>query len=294
MRSSDIEPRVARGWTFVLGMVLFASCSGSRAPTRDAGTDAPPADSGADVSTDGGDAPSADAGPFTCDPDAMPEPNAGLVEEPGTGGCPPGMILVADTPAYCIDRYEAALVLAADGSPWSPYFNPGTTAVRAVSLAGAVPQAYIDELQAAAACVAAGKRLCTDAEWLRACRGPAGTTYPYGDTRMPGVCNDARAVHPAVEYFGTSDPSIYTMLNHPCLDQLPDSLDRTGANAGCVTAEGAFDMMGNLHEWTSDPAGTFRGGYYVDTMLNGNGCLYVTTAHDTSYWDFSTGFRCCY
>jgi len=31
--------------------------------------------------------------------------------------------------------------------------------------------------------------------------------------------------------------------------------------------------MGNLEEWTSDTAGTFRGGYYVDTT--------------------STGFRCC-
>ena len=34
-------------------------------------------------------------------------------------------------------------------------------------------------------------------------------------------------------------------------------------------------------------------GYYVDTVINGNGCLYATTAHATSYWDYSTGFRCC-
>ena len=52
-------------------------------------------------------------------------------------------------------------------------------------------------------------------------------------------------------------------------------------------------MMGNLHEWTSDPAGTFRGGFYVDTVINGDGCLYRTTAHDVSYHDYSTGFRCC-
>src|SRR5262249_30614148 len=137
---------------------------GDAAPA-DAGADTDAgADAGADVSTDGGDAAPADAGPFTCNPDAMPEPNAGLVEQPGTGGCPPGMTLIADTPTFCIDRYEASLVVAADGSPWSPYFNPGTTAVRAVSLAGAVPQAYIDGLQAAAACASAGKRLCTDAE----------------------------------------------------------------------------------------------------------------------------------
>ena len=66
-----------------------------------------------------------------------------------------------------------------------------------------------------------------------------------------------------------------------------------GARDECVTAEGAFDMMGNLHEWTADPAGTFRGGFYVDTAINGNGCLYATTAHDVSHWDYSTGFRCC-
>ena len=35
------------------------------------------------------------------------------------------------------------------------------------------------------------------------------------------------------------------------------------------------------------------GGFYVDTQINGNGCLYATTAHDTGHWDYSTGFRCC-
>ena len=53
-----------------------------------------------------------------------------------------------------------------------------------------------------------------------------------------------------------------------------------------------FDMMGNLHEWTSDPTGTFRGGFYVDTVNNNPGCLYRTTAHTTPHWDYSTGFRC--
>jgi hypothetical protein len=110
---------------------------------------------------------------------------------------------------------------------------------------------------------------------------------------MPGVCNDARSKHPAVEYFMTTDSSIYSKLGHPCLNQLPDGLDRTGTNPGCVTAEGVFDMMGNLHEWTSASAGTFRGGFYVDTKINGNGCLYATTAHDTGHSDYSTGFRCC-
>ena len=44
---------------------------------------------------------------------------------------------------------------------------------------------------------------------------------------------------------------------------------------------------------TSDPGGTFRGGFYVDTAVNGPGCTYRTTAHSASYSDYSTGFRCC-
>ncbi len=226
----------------------------------------------------------------TCEPAAHPLPNVGLGEGPGTGGCPDGMDRVED---FCVDRYEASLVTYPDALPVSPYFNPGAALVMAVSVAGAVPQGYIDQMQAWDACAAAGKRLCTDTEWLRACRGPTSTTYPYGDTLDLGACNDHRDQHPAIEYFMTTEDWIWSELGHPCLNQLDDGLDVTGANADCVTTEGAFDMMGNLHEWTADPNGTFRGGFYVDTMFNGAGCEYATTAHDVSHWDYSTGFRCC-
>lgn len=234
--------------------------------------------------------------PMSCDPTVMVQPNVGVADEaPGVGGCPDGMVPVTST--LCVDTYEASLVeVAADGSTteWSPFFTPpsGTT-VRALSRAGAVPQGYVSELTAAAACAGNGKRLCTDTEWLRACQGSMGLTYPYGNTRMTGVCNDHRDVHPAIERFGTSDAWIWSMLNDACISQLPMSLARTGAYAGCVSESGAHDMMGNLHEWTSDPAGTFRGGFYVDTVMNGPGCLYATTAHDVSHHDYSTGFRCC-
>ena len=239
------------------------------------------------------DASEPDASTWSCDPEARLQPNVGLVEEPGVAGCPPGMVRVA---TFCIDRFEASLAeVRADGSlaPWSPYFEPASVRVRALSLRDAVPQGYIRGTQAAAACAEAGKRLCTDTEWLRACQGPSATTYPYGASREPGVCNDARARHPAVEYFGTSADWIWSMLDHPCLNQLPDGLARTGDHLGCESAEGVFDLMGNLHEWTSDPAGTFRGGFYVDTVRNGPGCLYRTTAHDVGHRDYSTGFRCC-
>lgn len=221
----------------------------------------------------------------TCDPNAAPDPNACLPDEaPGDPGCPPGMARVA---AACIDRFEASL----EGH--SPYQPPVLPIPRAVSKANSIPQGHISQVEAGAACAAAGKRLCTNAEWLRACQGAAGATYPYGATRQPGVCNDARSVHPAVELYGTSAAWIYSHLDSPCLGQAANGLATTGSHPGCVTGDGVFDLMGNLHEWTADPAGTFRGGFYVDTRLNGDGCRYATTAHAASYADYSTGFRCC-
>jgi hypothetical protein len=227
-----------------------------------------------------------------CEAGDFADVNGAPIEPPGVGGCPAGMTAVA---GFCIDRWEAALVVDDAGGRrgWSPYRNPGAAAVIAVSAPGLVPQGYIDQARAGAACARAGKRLCTDVEWLRACRGAAGTTYPYGAAREPGRCNDARACHPAVQYFESSDSSVFSMIQHPCLDQLPAGLGRSGARAGCASADGVLDLMGNLHEWTADPAGTFRGGFFVDTRINGEGCLYATTAHDVSHWDYSTGFRCC-
>lgn len=224
---------------------------------------------------------------LACDPGHEPQPNAGRTEAPGAAGCPNGMNAVG---TFCIDTYEASLVRADDGSSWSPDLNPGMTAVRAQSVANAIPQAYISGTQASAACQNAGKRLCTDAEWLRACRGPLSLTYPYGNTRDPMACNDARPTHPATDYFGNNPWD----LGHRCLDQIPNTVDPTGASSVCVTSEGVADMVGNLVEWTSDPAGTLRGGDYMGAVLNGTGCLFRTTAHDFAYWDLSTGFRCCF
>ncbi len=261
----------------------------------DAGNPARP-DAGQNVGQDAGQVEQ-DAGnnADVCDPEAHVLPNVGLTEAIGQNGCPDGMIYVAAATPFCIDQYEASLLEVTDTGDveWSPYFNPANRRVRAVSRAGAVPQGYINGEQAKNACALSQKRLCTDAEWLRACQGNQNNTFPYGAVRQAGVCNDSRSQHPAVEYFHSADASVFSHIDHPCLNQLPNGLLRTGTKTGCVTAEGAFDMMGNLHEWTADPNGTFRGGFYVDTVVNGPGCLYRTTAHNTLHWDYSTGFRCC-
>jgi Sulfatase-modifying factor enzyme 1 len=233
-----------------------------------------------------------------CDPHQLVRPNAGkdLREPPGIGGCPSGMAPLPSRPKVCVDRWEAHVVEVLDDATehtWSPYFNPGALRIRAKSAPGAVPQGYISQIQAGRACAEAGKRMCKDDEWILACRGSKNTQFPYGKEEKRGTCNDHRDQHPAAQYLESADLSVFTKLEHPCISQIPDSLLLTGSKPACTTPEGLFDMVGNLHEWTADPDGTFRGGYYVDTWLNGHGCDYVTTRHVASYWDYSIGFRCC-
>ena len=209
--------------------------------------------------------------------------------------CPDLMALVDG--AFCIDRYEGALEEQVGGD-WveaSPYLTVDARPVRAVPAAARVPQAYISGVEAADACAASDKRLCTSEEWLAACRGPTNTVYPYGDDHQPGACNDEYpGGHPVVDFFGTSD-GVWdpAHMNDPGINQQPDTVEPGGAHAGCESAWGCFDLHGNLHEWVSDADGTFRGGFFADASINGPGCTYATTAHSTGYHDYSTGFRCC-
>jgi formylglycine-generating enzyme required for sulfatase activity len=190
--------------------------------------------------------------------------------------------------------------------PWPPnrHLDGATEAFAAVSEPGRVPQGYISGVQAAAACHAAGKRLCEVDEWVRACRGPLGTRYPYGAKRLPNQCNDRFAVldrHPVVELFrraappGTDPKQMWhpRWMNDPRLFESPHGVSASGAFESCTNDYGVFDMVGNLHEWVADPDGTFLGGFFMDTFQNGEGCEYRTVAHPFDYHDYSTGFRCC-
>lgn len=212
--------------------------------------------------------------------------------------CPDDMANVDDR--YCVDLFEASLVeIAADGTttPWPAVQTPDPARTyRAESAEGVVPQAYISGAQAAAACGAASKRLCQPVEWRHACGGSAKTTYPYGTVHAAGKCND-RGKSPMLALYPQVAQGFHvvgaTEMNDPRLDQLPGTVAKAGEFADCVNDFGIHDMVGNLHEWTADPNGTFQGGYYLDTSQNGDGCSYRTAAHDFAYHDYSTGFRCC-
>jgi len=218
--------------------------------------------------------------------------------------------IAAARAAFCIDRYEASLVQRSpDGTTLSPWpsnrpVDGSEARIVAVSQRGVKPQGYISGAQAATACQRAGKRLCSPEEWVTACRGPKDTRYPYGNTRQAGVCNDRFGQptgHPVQRLFretqprGTNAAKMWTpaFMNDSRLDELPDTVAPSGAFPRCTNEYGVVDMVGNLHEWVADPAGTFLGGYFMDTLQNGQGCEYRTRAHAFTYHDYSTGFRCC-
>jgi sulfatase modifying factor 1 len=216
-------------------------------------------------------------------------------------GCPPGMAYVplADG-AVCIDRYEAAVVQVlpdGDEAPWSYYDTVDGKTVRAIVADGIKPQGYVSEVQAQAACQLSQKRLCTLPEWLAACQGPAGTTYPYGNTYISGACNEGRSTNPVNDCFGGGNVFTYQNMNSPCCDQQPNTVAPGGSFPKCVSAYGVYDLHGNLHEWVDATSNTgngiFKGGFFVDAKINGAGCKYTTSAHAKTYHDYSTGFRCC-
>jgi formylglycine-generating enzyme len=211
--------------------------------------------------------------------------------------CPDGMALIDS--GFCIDRFEASLVeIDKNGKQLrrhSPFHPVEKRRVRAVCKKDAYPQGYISMREASAACREAGKRLCKDDEWVTACRGKAPTQYPYGDEHVAGYCND-NGISPLRALFPSADERstfAWDRMNDPRLNQIPGSLAKTGAFNKCRNSYGVYDMVGNLHEWSADRAGTFRGGFYLDNTTHGVGCIYRTTGHSTVYRDYSTGFRCC-
>jgi formylglycine-generating enzyme required for sulfatase activity len=211
--------------------------------------------------------------------------------------CPEGTVPI--DARSCVDRYEAYLELIDDAGRVTGTHPPNQPVagrrVRATNRRLGAPQAYVTQLEAKAACAEAGKRLCTDREWIAACKGPLGTRFPYGQRRREGACND-RGSEPLAALGGRAEAIStwsFDTMNDPRLYGVPGSVAPSGRFDRCQSELGAHDLVGNLHEWTADPEGTLRGGYFLDTATLGEGCDYAAVGHDAHYRDYSTGFRCC-
>ncbi len=248
----------------------------------------------------------------------------GVPSPAASGACGPDMVFVAGR--FCIDRYEATLVDARLSRPLSPYFAPNGGDARRVfdafvgtkpdkapelprppgwqltehfepkaeSRLAATPNGYVSGLLARVACENGGKRLCSPAEWVTACRGEQNRQFPYGDSYRAGVCNVGREAHPAQVLWGNASK------NHldPRLNLVEGGagplLRRTGETAQCRSdwgSDAVFDMVGNLDEWVDEPRGAFLGGFY--SRATTNGCEARVSEHPPEYFDYSTGVRCC-
>ena len=117
-------------------------------------------------------------------------------------------------------------------------------------------------------CKAKGKRLCTELEWERACKGPDNTTFEYGTSYDKDACKVNASLMP-----------------------MP------GTRAKCGSAFGVKDTHGLAFEWTSSDwgrgksgLGTVRGSSGADIVRErcaaGKGKAPNESAKDV-------GFRCC-
>jgi len=324
-----VRAACVRASTLGLAVGLLVACGKKTAPvtTADAGAVATASESPAEPPPqllylpDGGD-----VGP----PRA---PGQALLPGPwgfGSKRCPEDMVDIQGR--FCVDRHEATLVDREQGREISPYYHPARMQTqreygrwqkarlesevpasremvvpappswqlkedfepKAVVRAGATPNGYVSGDAAAKACANAGKRLCTQEEWVTACRGEKNQKFPYGDRYEQGRCNVFRESHPALVLHG--NPSV----NHldPRLLKVKANgkplLRKTGETPDCRSAWGSdavFDMVGNLDEWVDDAKGRFSGGFFSRSTREG--CDSSVTAHPRAYYDYSLGVRCC-
>ena len=154
---------------------------------------------------------------------------------------------------------------------------------KAVSVPNVMPS-FTSWYDAEKACKAAGKRMCTEEEWVSACIGePAndhnkngkfvdgpvvGRLYPYGPFYEKDTCRDSE-------------------------DKLTGKPTKTGSMPGCRTPEGIYDMSGNLYEWigqSADDAAMMGGDFRTKTSGT---CRRRAATYGAGYKNDTIGFRCC-
>jgi hypothetical protein len=151
----------------------------------------------------------------------------------------PGGVLIAGTPPDKIPRVadeEMAgeqVVMHGFYVDLFPYPNE----------VGAIPSTSMTQEEARAACEQQGKRLCSELELERACKGPDNTTYEYGDTYKASSCATGVA----------------------------RSLVPNGVNAACVSPFGVHDLHGGVWSWTSSAWRRDATKTNLATVRGGNG-----------------------
>lgn len=139
---------------------------------------------------------------------------------------------------------------------------------------GAIATSNVSREEAEQLCAGKGKRLCSELEWERACKGPENATYEYGDAYKPAACGTGIVGEQAAK--------------RP-----------TGEHPQCKSGFGVADMHGGAWEWTSSawgrgaPAtlGVLRGGNATAGELVGR-CANAIGRAPTKKAP-TMGLRCC-
>jgi formylglycine-generating enzyme required for sulfatase activity len=196
--------------------------------------------------------------------------------------------------AYFIDAYEVTVgrygaCVAADACEAPASTGAGCTYKLLSSPSGALPVDCVTYSAAASFCLWDGnRRLPTEAEWERAARGSSSNNYPWGD--------------------GFSCSQAVTAATTTCLNFSPQQPATVGSMPTGKSAEGVYDLVGNVAEWVSDWAGSYPNssvtnptGPAVGTQRVVRGGDWVTPANQTfAYLRRSSmpanagtlGFRC--
>jgi formylglycine-generating enzyme required for sulfatase activity len=192
---------------------------------------------------------------------------SGVVE---AGPCPSDM---AHIDGFCMDRYEAP------------------------NEKGAEPLVMESALSATAWCEERGKRLCTETEWVRVCRGPDDTAYGYGDAHEAGRCNDDKT------WMVVSEKTLATWPSPEAQAEVDKVYQGTpsGSLEGCTNDFGVFDLLGNVEEWvvrTLPHANNYphvmKGCYWAGCYGGSKPtCGSTNPNHGDSFRYYETGFRCC-
>ena len=234
------------------------------------------------------EAPDAAAGPL-CDPNARRATTAG----PFSCLDEPVFVTIDDGDhRYDIFTYEASHPLATVDAAFPcaderdvSYRAPAGIA-EACAVVGVLPWHTITWGDADAACSAAGWRLCTGDEMLRACGGESGYAYTWGPTFDSKKCNLRGVFAAEGEELASGAP--------------------TGEFPECHSSDGVYDLTGNLWEWTSDVDDTRPGVYHrqgagwrIIAQQHHDGDLVCSKvvptvgATGSSFANDDLGFRCC-
>jgi len=159
---------------------------------------------------------------------------------------------------------------------------------------GVKPAACLTKADAVSKCKSVGKRLCSEVEWVTACRGKRDTNFPYGPIEVAGRCNfknKTKLYRGSPDLVNPNHSAVEIAKNCAHLDQS----EPAGQAADCKTDEDVYDMEGNVFEFVE----TCTNGAHVSQMcVRGGFWTYCTkgtfdylAAHKGTPSPFTCGWR---